>query len=255
MNKRIKWSAQLAAVLLCALVLKYHYSTATPDQLRWILTPTTFLVEILTGRSFTFESYSGYMSSDHTFLIAASCAGVNFLLTAFLMLALKDLWKARWTVGWRFLPINALLAYLTTLIANTVRITLALSHQQTVRESGLLSPGQVHRVEGIVVYFGFLTLLFWLTERKEASTSADWMKRAPFPLLIYYAITLGMPLANGAYRRGYGFWQHELFVVVLPLIITIPFILVRVFGSPHKVGNKTVKSASDKGEIAEFLKT
>ena len=60
-----------------------HYSTATPDQLRWILAPTTLLVELFSQKSFEFESYTGYMSSDHTFVIAAPCAGVNFLITAF----------------------------------------------------------------------------------------------------------------------------------------------------------------------------
>src|SRR5689334_5204226 len=76
------WSAQLAVVVLCALALKFYYSTATPNELRWILAPTTALVELLSGRSFEFESFTGYMSSDHTFVIAVSCAGVNFLITA-----------------------------------------------------------------------------------------------------------------------------------------------------------------------------
>jgi len=78
MKRKLIWSAQLLVVVLCALALKVYYSTATPDELRWILAPTTALVELLSGRSFTFESYAGYMSSDHRFVIAVSCAGVNF---------------------------------------------------------------------------------------------------------------------------------------------------------------------------------
>jgi len=46
MNRKVIWGAQLAVVALCALALKYHYSTATPDQMRWILAPTTLLVEL-----------------------------------------------------------------------------------------------------------------------------------------------------------------------------------------------------------------
>ncbi len=83
------------AVLLCALGMKLFYSTSSPDNLRWILAPTTRLVEFASGWTFTFESHAGYMSSDHSFLIAASCAGVNFLITAFLMLTLKRLWFDR----------------------------------------------------------------------------------------------------------------------------------------------------------------
>jgi len=67
------------------------------------------LVELITGVSFTFESYSGYMSGDHSFLIAASCSGVNFLITAFLMLALARLWKCRsQAVSWSFIPLSLL---------------------------------------------------------------------------------------------------------------------------------------------------
>jgi exosortase K len=126
MTVRIKWSAQLFVVLLCALGLKYFYSTASPNQLRWILAPTTFLVEVLSGQSFEFESHAGYMSSDNRFLIAASCAGVNFLLTAFLMLSLRKLWRDRsQSISWFVIPLATMAAYIATLIANTARICIA----------------------------------------------------------------------------------------------------------------------------------
>ena len=109
---RMIWGAQLAIVLLCALALKQYYSTATADELRWILAPTTLLVELLSGRSFTFESYTGYMSNDHTFVIAVPCAGVNFLITTFVMLALRRLWNGRFeSVSWRFLPMSMAVSY------------------------------------------------------------------------------------------------------------------------------------------------
>src|ERR1044071_7299112 len=89
------WYLQLFAVLACAWGLKWFYSSATVDQLRWILWPTTKLVELVTGAQFAFESRAGYMNIEHTFLIAASCAGVNFLITAFVMLGLRKLWRNR----------------------------------------------------------------------------------------------------------------------------------------------------------------
>src|SRR5262245_28727896 len=123
MKRKVIWSAQLALVLLCALALKFYYSNATANELLWILAPTTRLVELLSGRSFAFESYTGYMSSDHRFVIAVPCAGVNFLITAFLMVGLRLLWRERFQrVNWSFLPITAALAYVATLIANTTRI-------------------------------------------------------------------------------------------------------------------------------------
>src|SRR2546423_10968093 len=94
-NRRYKQLAQLIVILLCALTLKQFYSTANVNELRWILAPTTVLVELVSGSRFEFESYAGYINSDHSFIIAASCAGVNFLLTAFLMLSLGKVWRER----------------------------------------------------------------------------------------------------------------------------------------------------------------
>ena len=165
-QKRI---AQLVVVLLAAVALKQYYSTAGVNQLRWILAPTTAIVEFVTGSQFHFESNAGYMNKEGTFLIAASCAGVNFLLTAFLMLSLRQLWLRR-NNAWKFIPAAALVAYLTTLVANTVRISTALHLQKTPLELSWLSGNQLHRLEGIFIYFGFLLLLFLISERIPAST-------------------------------------------------------------------------------------
>ena len=227
MRSKLTWSAQLAIVLLCALTLKFYYSNATADELRWILAPTTALVELLSGRSFAFESHTGYMSSDHRFVIAVPCAGVNFLITAFLMLGLRLLWRERLQgVNWSFLPITAALAYVATLTANTTRICVALEIQRRSLEVSGLNGNQLHRLEGIVIYFGFLLFLFMLTERMEAHKLRTALL---FPLGIYYATTLGIPLLNGSYRQGMPFWEHFAFVLMLPLIITIPFIVVHQY--------------------------
>ena len=217
-RRRITWGAQLAIVALCAFALKQYYSNATANELRWILAPTTFIVELLSGRSFQFESYTGYMSSDHTFVIAVSCAGVNFLITAFVMLALRRLWEGRFDgVGWRFLTISLATAYITTVVANAVRICVALEIQRRSIEVSWLTGNQLHRLEGILVYFGFLLLLFVVIERRLLM----------FPVVVYYVMTLGVPLVNGAFLRP-GFWEHFGFVLLIPLVIVLPISLVRL---------------------------
>lgn len=223
MTRRSTWIAQLLVVLFVALGLKLHYSTATPEQLRWILAPTTTLVEIVSGTSFRFESHAGYMSSDHTFLIAASCAGVNFLITAFLMLTLRRVWTdRRQSRGWSFIPVTGLLAYLTTIVANTVRICVALHLRELPRHKSWLDPNQLHRSEGIFIYFGFLLLLFMLTEEPRSARFIDLLKRSLFPLVIYYATTFGIPLVNGAYRQGGEFWEYSIFVFFIPWLLVVP---------------------------------
>ena len=210
------WSAQLLVLVLCALALKFHYSTATADELRWILAPTTALVELLSGKSFAFESYTGYMSSDHKFVIAAPCAGVNFLITALLMLGVRRLWRDRFQTSWLLIPWAAAIAYVATLIANTARIFVALEMQKHSLEVSWLSANQLHRLEGIVVYFGSLLVLFMLTERRRASNP---LRLFLVPLFIYYAITLGIPILNGSYKQGAPFVEHSVFVLVLPLLL------------------------------------
>jgi exosortase K len=245
--KNLNWNrnAQLVVVLLCGIALKYFYSTASVNELRWILAPTTFLVELITGAKFQFESHAGYMNSDHTFLIAASCAGVNFLLTAFLMLALGRLWRNRsQKIAWTFIPMSVLIAYAATLVANTVRISTALRLHRLPPEIGWLTPDQLHRFEGIFIYFGFLLLLFvaseWFGSRtndikpqpvRSSPNSFGLVWRVLFPLVIYYTTTLGIPLVNGAYRQGADFWEHSLFVVLTPLIVVLPFVTFKLIKS------------------------
>ena len=225
LTPRLNWGAQLAVVLLCALALKSYYSTATADELRWILAPTTALVELSSGRSFAFESYTGYMSSDHTFVIAVSCAGVNFLIMAFVMLALRRLWQGRFDgVSWRFLPISMATAYVTTVIANAVRIVIALEIQRRSIEVDGLTGNQLHRLEGILVYFGFLMLLYLMMERRSL-----W-----FPIVVYYVMTLGVPIVNGSFHRV-GFWEHFAYVMVIPLVLMLPVLLVRYVGQDDRI--------------------
>lgn len=256
-------TAQLGFVLLCAVAIKWYYATANVNQLRWILAPTTWMVEFITGASFEFESYTGYMSSDRTFVIAASCAGVNFLITSFLMLSLRKLWTDRARkVAWRFFAVVAVAAYLATIIANTVRISSALLLRQMPVEIGL-SADQLHRFEGIFIYFGFLLLLFLVSEKVSDrcssangidSTARGLLRQAFFPLLIYYTTTLGIPLANGAYRQGFDFLEHAAFVLVTPLLLLLPVLTFQFCRTLSVRSNPKVFEQSLKNQITTHLK-
>jgi len=140
------------------------------------------------------------------------------------MLGLRQLWKDRFKqtrTPWTFLPISAAVAYGTTVIANTARISIALQMQATHLKFWALDPEQLHRLEGIIVYFGFLLMLFVLGERRRRELdSLSLLRACVFPLAIYYAVTLGLPLANGAYRQS-GFWEHSIFVVLAPMVVIL----------------------------------
>ncbi|MEP7149607.1 MAG: exosortase K [Acidobacteriota bacterium] len=228
MNARLnlKNLLQLSTIFAIAFALKSFYSTASVNDLRWILAPTASLVELITSTHFEFESHAGYMSSDHTFLIAASCSGVNFLIISFVMLTLAKISRS-WprNIEWRFFPIAMLVAYLTTLLANTTRIVAALSLQKL--EIGWLGREEIHRLEGIFVYFGFLFLLFVASERlslRKRYPGSVLARRSLLPIAIYYAATLGIPLIGGAYRDP-AFWRHSLVVFLTPLILMLPWVI------------------------------
>jgi exosortase K len=247
MERRSTWTllTQLSAVVFSAAALKLHYSTANVNDLRWILAPTKILVELATGERFTFESYAGYMNADHTFLIAASCAGVNFLIAAFLMLTLPALWRKRFTcLKWRMVPTAFLIAYLTTITANTVRIAIALGIRRMDLEVAWLSSDQLHRFEGILVYFGFLLLLFIAGQRVYTDDSQRPLGRPAalaLPLAVYYATTLGIPIVNGLYRRDLeiaALWEHFFFVLVTPMFLLAPlsaYHIVKVSSSRYRL--------------------
>lgn len=225
--------AKLAAVLGTAAAIKAYYSFASVDGLRWILAPTASLVEIVTGERFFFEHHAGYMNDDRSFLIAASCSGVNFLIAAFLLMAFIHIWQ-RQEAGWATLPISLAAAYLTTIVANTVRISVAVRIHRMDRDLIWVNPDDLHRLEGIFVYFGFLLLIFVLSEsRRKAGESGvrdrfAFLRRASLPLLIYWATTLGVPLVLGAWRQGKDFWEHFAFVFFTPLILILPLLILRI---------------------------
>jgi hypothetical protein len=52
-------------------------------------------------------------------------------------------------------------------------------------------------------------------------------RRAALPLAWYYAVTLGLPLANGAAQAGAAFVEHALAVLVLPPVLIVLACVIR----------------------------
>lgn len=53
------------------------------------------------------------------------------------------------------------------------------------------------------------------------SAVARGFRRTALPLAAYYAVTLVVPLANGAARSGGAFIEHALIVLVIPPAIIV----------------------------------
>lgn len=156
----------VAATLLIVWGLKRHYSDARADDLWWILTPTAHLVGIVTGATFTFQSGEGYFARDRLFLIEKSCAGINFMIAAFGMLMFTLFHRIRSvTSATRVLGASLIASYVAAVGVNTVRIALGMWLVAHPAALPAFDAADVHRLEGVVVYFGSLVLLYELGQR------------------------------------------------------------------------------------------
>ena len=156
----------LVVGVLIAWGLKRHYADARAEDLGWILSPTAQLVGVVTNTAFTWQPGEGYFSGERLFLIEKSCAGINFLIAAFgmLMVALHHRVGSGMSAT-RVVGASVLASYVAAVLVNTVRIAIAMSLAARSASLSRFSTADVHRVEGIVVYFGGLVLLYELVQR------------------------------------------------------------------------------------------
>lgn len=196
---RARSAAALALLLLglgLCVALKRFYAGASAADLRFVLAPTTWLVEVAGGYRFDWTS-SGYLSAEHRFLIAPACAGVNFLVVAFAGLVLGFVRPAR--PAWRngaVLLASLAAAWAATVLANALRILVAIplwTHRVSVAGLG---GARLHELAGVAVFLPVLVLLHLAARR---------LARAPVPLWValgpYAGVTLLVPLLRGAHRQ------------------------------------------------------
>jgi exosortase K len=158
----------LAVMALVIWGMKRHYADARADDLWWILTPTARVVSATTGTAFVAVPSEGYVSHERLFVIEKSCAGINFLIAAFGMLVIALLHRAgTGRSGLQVLGASLLVSYGAAVFVNAARITLAMWLADRPSALSVFTPAQVHRLEGIVVYFGGLVLLYELGRRVE----------------------------------------------------------------------------------------
>ena len=139
-------------VLLIFCLGKWWHRGADAEALRFVLTPTDALVGLATGGSGRWRAGEGYFHETPPFIIDASCAGFNFLLIVFLLLAYLLL---RRFDAWWVPPLALFAAWPITVLANTSRIL-------TILAVGPAPPGVAdgawHQGLGAFVYLTVLVL-------------------------------------------------------------------------------------------------
>lgn len=239
----VQASAALLALAL-AWLAKRHYSQASAEELRWILTPTTWLSSLLLG-SFEWCPTEGYLSRQHAILISPACAGVNFLTIAFLSVALGfggHFRTPRRAAAWLLCAIAV--AYGATLLVNTARISLSVAVAHLAAHALGLTFHSVHRLLGIAVYLTgllalCLTLQIWLSSRSErrlrpAGDGRVWLARSGSLLVAlgcYVGITLVVPLLGGAAHNP-EYWSHA-----VPVSVSVGGLIALVFAARGRSWN------------------
>lgn len=232
--------------LTAAVLLKWHYSTADADDLRWVLAPIAHLVTFLTGISFEYEFRTGFLSRSHNVIIAPACAGINFLIICFsaLFFPLLSRFEKR-AARFTWLALSLCASYMITLCVNTLRIIISIYLYGAHIYNGWITPERVHRIEGILVYVCFLMIAYIaaerLTRRRPAAAPLPIVRAPCVPLAWYVLIAVVIPLLNvHGFQRGPGFTEHIVVVSVVNLCIfhaclLVSAVLKRRKGEDHKL--------------------
>jgi exosortase K len=219
--------------ILLAVGLKYHYSTATSDDLAWILGPTAGVVELLTGIAFQPEAHTGFVNWQHGMIIARACAGINFLIVALCLAIFSRLHRVRtWRGKIGIVFQGLLMAYLLTVAVNALRITAALLLHKFHISWGWLTPQRLHRLTGTAIFFTCLCLFYLLLQHLSPKTRSR--PSLLVPLCLYLSVTLLIPLLNALFHQN-----SPLLLEHSTTLLIIPVLIILLFSLPHLLKKKT----------------
>ncbi len=173
-QKHIKYISFVLIIILL-LSLKFFNRILNINSFTWLLTPTTFLIEMFTGYKFIYDNETGYISINDRIIINKSCAGINlFILLSFLSIYIlfnKKIKTSKQLI--RIIPYLTF-AYCFTLFANAIRISFSILFEPIrLNSSFLMSTNNwIHQGIGTFIFlFSFLIFYFLLLRGKQ------WIKK------------------------------------------------------------------------------
>ncbi len=220
-------------ILMFVFAIKYHYSIATSDDLEWILKPTSRLVGLILNKPFIKESCSGYVNWECNIIIAKSCAGINFFITAFCMNTFIPLKSTNILLKKiQFIIKQIIIVYIFTILVNTIRIIISIYILKADIYSGWLTKTEVHKFTGIIIFFTSLCFLHIISIKV-------FQKRRMIPSLMnpfiwYIIILLLIPLLNGFFtQHNNQFLSYSISVIsialfIIGIIFSIQYIYKRI---------------------------
>lgn len=224
---RCSLAAGACAVIL-AIGVKAFYSRAAADELLWILAPSAWLARFVGGIDLAYEPGAGFISHTHRLVVGAACAGINFLVIAFLSLyfsfARNHASKARWLFR------SAVLAFGAAIAANGLRIFVSAHLWSADIYGDWLTREEMHRLAGTAIYYGSLLALYFVVE---GWSCAPGRPRGHItPLLWYLGVSLGVPLAGRVmWGSTPGFAEHAVWVTGIASLLTLLMFLPSILGN------------------------
>lgn len=189
----------------------------------------------------------GFVNNLYKVIIAPSCSGVRFMIVTFATLLYSFVHRMKtMRTGFLWLALSLAFSYLYTVFVNGIRITVSIFIRMS-DNIGWMTPEKFHTLEGIAIYFIALIAAFqiaghvslWLSGQmvsRCATLKQFLLCRCVPPAFWYFAFTLGIPLARGAYSGNPGSFIAYT-TLMLFAFMTIIFLLCLIF-----VFRKRIKS-------------
>jgi exosortase K len=211
-----------ACALGLAYLLKAFYSRAGAGELLWILAPSAWMARFVGGIDLVYEQGAGFISHAHHMVVGPACAGVNFLIICFLCLYFS--FARHFPSKPRWLVYSFLVSFGATIAANSLRIFVS-AHLWTADIYGpSITPEQMHRLAGTVIYYASLLALYFAIESRLGARGSTMA-----PLFWYVGISLGVPLAGRLAAEGTpGFASHATWVLAIAVLLTAVKVLPSV---------------------------
>ncbi len=152
------------ALICLFIILKWGYTYLETDDLMFLLSPSTKLVEVFSGAKFTYVPNKGFYNEHLNIIINKSCSGVNLGILCFIMLGFLSVQHSyhgkNILLSW---VIMLMVAYIFTIFVNSSRIVISIIVQQ-INISFIKSP-IIHECVGIATNLTFLIIIYVVTEK------------------------------------------------------------------------------------------
>ncbi|MGS2724180.1 exosortase K [Porticoccus sp. GXU_MW_L64] len=213
-----------------ALLLKHHYSVASIADLNWIMQPLALLLEWLSGHRFLQSDNLEWFSYSADVRLVKGCAGINFMILSLLVYCW--VWQPK-KPGLQVLalPAAAIAAWATCLLANSLRILLAMTaaRQQWDWSALGIDASQQHRLIGLLVYLPLLSAQMMLKQRRGYLPLV-------LPVVLYALLMVAVPLITGnAFRQPLFFTQHISLIAILVVLTGAVVVVHRALKPARRV--------------------